>query len=404
MAESAWHVRDFGAVGDGEADDTAAFQHALDVAGEAKGGVVYVSKGRYRFEGTLTIPRSVTLKGTFGSVPAHAGIRDRSDSTPQYGSVLEPYAGRGSAEGTPFITIQENATLQGFVVHYPEQKPDAAEPVPYPYAIAMRGNNPAVLDVELLNPYKGIDASQNQRHLVRNIHGQPIHTGVFVDFIYDIGRLENVHWNPWWSINTPIFEYQKSHGTGFIFGKSDWQYVLNTFCFGYHTGYAFIQTDSGECNGNFLGIAADDCRTAVRVSQCAPYGLLITNGQFVSIDGPEPTQVRVEETNSGVVRFTTCSFWGPAHRNAVIEGKGTVGFAECNFHDWGHGGEGVHAIDGRSGTLLVRGSEFHQDRPQIALHTGIQRAILTENVMRGQQRIQNDAGLNVVIQNNLGTV
>src|SRR5690606_3516315 len=104
-------VRDFGAVGDGETDETAAFQHALDVAGEAKGGVVYVAKGRYRFNGVLNIPRSVTLRGTFGSVPAHAGIRDRSDATPQYGSVLDPYAGRGSVEGAPFITIQENATL-----------------------------------------------------------------------------------------------------------------------------------------------------------------------------------------------------------------------------------------------------------------------------------------------------
>jgi hypothetical protein len=36
-------------------------------------------------------------------------------------------------------------------------------PKPYPWSIAMRGKNPAVLDVELLNPFNGIDATRNER-------------------------------------------------------------------------------------------------------------------------------------------------------------------------------------------------------------------------------------------------
>lgn len=55
----------------------------------------------------------------------------------------------------------------------------------------MRGKNPAVLDVELLNPYNGIDATRNERHLIRNVQGQPIRRGVWVDQIYDVGRIEN---------------------------------------------------------------------------------------------------------------------------------------------------------------------------------------------------------------------
>ncbi len=30
------------------------------------------------------------------------------------------------------------------------------------------------------------------------------------------------------------------NGEAFIFARSDWQYVLNTFCFGYNVGYKFI--------------------------------------------------------------------------------------------------------------------------------------------------------------------
>ena len=102
-------------------------------------------------------------------------------------------------DGPAFITLNDNSTLKGVVIYYPEQEADA-EPKPYPWAIAMRGKNPAVLAVELLNPYNGIDASHNERHLIRDVHGQPLRRGVFVDAIYDIGRIENVHFNPWWSM------------------------------------------------------------------------------------------------------------------------------------------------------------------------------------------------------------
>jgi hypothetical protein len=131
----------------------------------------------------------------------------------------------------------------------------------------MRGKNPAVLDVELLNPYQGIDASRNERHNVRNVTGQPLRRGILVDAIYDIGRIENVHFNPWWSNHSPVFQWQMEHGEAFIFGRADWEYVLNTFCFGYHVGYKFVATDTGECNGNFLGIGADDCNRAVLVEE-----------------------------------------------------------------------------------------------------------------------------------------
>ena len=50
-----------------------------------------------------------------------------------------------------------------------------------------------------------------------------------------------------------------ANGEAFVFGRTDWQYVFNTFCYGYRVGYRFIETKEGMCNGNFLGIGADDC-------------------------------------------------------------------------------------------------------------------------------------------------
>jgi hypothetical protein len=269
----------------------------------------------------------------------------------------------------------------------------------------MRGRNPAVLDVELLNPYAGIDASRNERHLVRNVSGQPLRRGVWVDAVYDVGRIENVHFNPWWSNKPKLLEWQKAHGEALVFGRTDWQYVLNTFCFGYKVGYRFVKSENGVCNGNFLGIGADDCATAVVVEACAPFGLLVTNGEFVSFRGPDPTMIEVAATSAGTVRFVNCAFWGPCNQVARIAGTGTVGFGDCTFVQWG-GKEGTRpAIQATGGTLLVRGCEFRQKRPTIDLAEGVRRAVITGNVFAlggGQSGITNRAKGDVQIGLNAG--
>src|SRR5258707_2316004 len=311
-----YSVRDYGAKGDGTTDDTAAFQKALDAAGQAHGGTVMADRGNYFFSGHLNVPDAGTLQGMWKSVPSHLGFRNQDRAKPtDEGTTFLITENEGKENGEPFIRLNDNSTLSGVVLYYPLQK-KTNTPAAYPYAIATRGRTPAVLDVELLNPYNGIDTTGSERHLLRNISGQPLRRGVYVDNILDIGRIENVHFNPWWSGagNNAAYQWQIENGEAFIFGRSDWEYVLNTFCFGYKVGYKFIHTARGECNGNFLGIGADDCFTAVTVEQSAPFGLLISNGEFTSFHGPDPTMVDVQADNRGAVRFVNCAFWGPCNQ------------------------------------------------------------------------------------------
>jgi hypothetical protein len=397
-----YSVLDFGAKADGKTDDTAAFQKALDAASEAGGGIVFAPSGNYFFAGHLNLPRAVTLKGIWESVPAHNGYRDHGASKPvDGGTTFLVTENEGHEDGDPFITLHDNSTLKGVVIYYPNQIPDD-EPKPYPYAIAMRGKNPAVLDVELLNPYNGIDASNNERHLIRDVQGQPLRRGIFVDEIYDIGRIEDVHFNPWWSAQPRLFHWQEEHGEAFIFARTDWQYVFNTFCYGYNIGYKFVKSGTGTCNGNFLGIGADDCFTAVDVQDSAPFGLLISNGEFTSFHGPDPTMVRIGADNTGSVRFENCAFWGPCNQIAKIDGRGTVGFGDCTFVQWDRNKEGRAAIQGDSGTVLVRGCEFQEDKPQVELGESVRRAVISDNIFTGKARITNHAGRAAIISNNAG--
>ena len=60
-------------------------------------------------------------------------------------------------------------------------------------------------------------------------------------------------------------------------------------------------------------------------------GLLISNGQFVSMHGDQRIEVLVEKTCGGSVRLVNCAFWGPARQNVVSHGGSFVSLSDCYF-------------------------------------------------------------------------
>lgn len=229
--------------------------------------------------------------------------------------------------------LSNRLTLQtifssGFTIYYPDVAANASV-VPYPWTIALvQGNNAAVSDIELLNSYNGISAVGAARHYLARIQGQPTNMGIFIDQTYDIGRIEDVHFNPWFENSAPYYDWQYLHGIAFSIARSDWEYVFNTFAFGYAIGYQFIESTTGSCNGNFVGIGADGIlNNSVVVESADPWGIDIVNGEFTAFqvykDLPfnAPAQIVSLPSNGGVVSFTSCAFWGPAQNIARLDGK-----------------------------------------------------------------------------------
>lgn len=128
-----------------------------------------------------------------------------------------------------------------------------------------------------------------------------------------------------------LFQWQMEHGEAFLFGRSDWQYVLNTFCFGYRTGYKFVRSAAG--------------------ATVAP-------------------------------RSATATSWASAR---MIAGR-----------------QGRPALQVESGTLLVRGCEFREEKPQIELGPTVRRAVISDNLFTGPARIANRSRGSVQIANNAG--
>ena len=390
-----WSVVDAGAVGDGATDNTAVFQQVLNEAGKAGGGIVQVPAGRYRIEGTLSIPAAVTLKGVFTVPPtsSHEG------SPHLHGTVLLAYAGRGSQEGEPFIRLGGHmACLSGVIITYPEWSQEDVPPVPYPPCIfAQDVEDVGVLDCCLINPYEGIRFIRAYRHLVRNVFGYPSWRGFYVDECYDIGKVENCHFWPFgvlYQPDNPYCKWVNTNAVAFEFKRTDWHYVLNTFCFGYGVGYKFSESPKGSCNGNFLGIGADSCRRAILVEQAQDPGLLITNGELVGRWGStDSVCLEIAESARGKVSLTNCSFWGPIdrcvwHRSAKAQFTANA----CNFVHWDNTNKGSPAIQIDKGAAIVQGNTFGAGDLNVLVGEEVRSAILMGNQAPLGFRVQNHAG------------
>lgn len=389
---AAWDVLAAGAKPDGATDNTAIFQRLLDEAGKAGGGVVNVPAGAYRFAGTLSIPANVTLQGTYRVPPT---LRPG----PLTGSVLQAMAGRGSAEGAPFINLAgANASISGFIVTYPEWKQTDVPPVPYPPCIASHGTeNVGVSECLLLNPYEGIRFTLAHRMMVRNVTGYPIKRGIYVDECYDVGHIENVHFWPFgvqYKHDDPYCKWINTQGLAFELARTDWHYVSNTFCFGYGIGYKFSATKAGSANGNFTGLGADSCQRAVLVEQAQAPGLLITNGEFVGRWGSEDSVcLEIGPDAVGKVSLVNCSFWGPIDRCVWMRSPaGQFTASACNFVNWDNRGVGSAAIQLDAGKTIIQGCTFGEDHLQVLVGEQVKSAILTANQATGGFRIDNHAG------------
>ena len=384
---------------DGVTDDTAAIQKACDEAAKT-GGRVHLPPGRYLVKGSLRVPPGVTVQGVMES-PAW--------SAPLEGSVILATGGRNQEDGPALFEMGHSSAVRGLTVWYPEQLPTNI--TPYAWTFHLQGYDNTVENITLINSYNAIriGPESNVRHRLRSVYGCALRRGILVDNCTDIGRIENVQFHcHWWSAPEvggdwkTVHEFMWKHCEAFIFGRTDWEYVNNTFVYATNIGYRFIETKAGIANGQFSGIGADEANVCVKVEAIQPMGLLISNGQFVCMHGDQRVGVLVEGTCKGSVRLVNCSFWGPNRQCVVSHSKSFVSLSDC-YVSTTFGGEnssGLPLIEADSGKLQVRGCSFGTGELSIALRQGLEHAIITENNgVRGVE-ILNQIGDNAIIANN----
>jgi hypothetical protein len=408
-------VIDFGAVPDGITDNTVAFQKAVDMA-SLNGGLVHIPAGKFLIKG------SINLKGV-----ALLGENQAPRSwIPLTGSIILATGGRDHEEAPALFEMRNSSAVSGITVYYPEQSVDDIRPYPWTFHIGSYSKDSTVFDctienVTLINSYNGIHAGPNEngRHRINSVFGCVLRRGIFVESVGDIGRIENVqfHCHFWGHHETKgdfwkVFTYMQENCEAFIFGRSDWEYVTNTFVFPAKIGYHFIHTDndnwSGECNGQFSGIAADASGCCIKADYIQRQGLLITNGQFNSHLTGDSTQIIISESCEGNIRFVNCGFWGPVKNNVYTRGNSFVSFSDCYFSN--NSATKEFSIVAENGKLQVQNCTFDAVQstvkenekwayegkptqpPAILINKGVKHAIITGN----------NGYYGIIVKNNIG--
>ncbi|MGI8906744.1 MAG: glycosyl hydrolase family 28-related protein [Candidatus Sumerlaeaceae bacterium] len=412
-------VRDYGAAGDGVKDDTVAFQSAMDDAHTGGGGIVSVPAGRYLIATHLRIPASVTLEGVWRTPPSARRYHDPQDPAggPELtGSILLAVEGAGNPQGIPFITLIQNSTLKGITIFHPKQT-KTNPPVAYPWTVGLEGgDNCGIVDVLMVNPYMAVDfaSKPSGRHFIRNLYAQAIYRGLAVDRCLDIGRIENIHFWPFWTAGdgeSPVGKFTLEKGEAFIFGRTDWEYVTNCFAISYAVGMRFVKGSeaapmAGPGNVLLTQSGADMCRVAVQVDECQSHaGISFSNSQIYG-------DVIVNKTNAGMVRFDSCGLFGSIHGTnntalARIEGRGRVSFSNCSLYCIDPANKGKVLINALGGRLSINGCVFINSTVTVAnpipivLEPDVISAVILGNEFYGKHEIVNRARGRVEIGNNI---
>lgn len=285
----------YGAVGDGITDDSAAFQAAMNAvynSGGSGGGVVFVPAGNYAFYTNITIPTGVTLHGDWMDWTKGGGGL--------VGTTFKVYYGAGQSNGTPFIALSGSTALRDINIWYPNQ--NAGSITAYPFSIGVN-DDCVVQNVALVNSYQGIETfNGGSKHILSTIIGTPLYKGIDLDQIFDVCHAEDIRFSPdVWAesglSNAPApggayTTWMRTYGEGMRLRRVDGEMCMDTFISGYNVGFEANTATNGQPGVTFYSGMISNCATALLAEDMpGAFGLMFAN---FTLDG----DIAVNRTNA----------------------------------------------------------------------------------------------------------
>ncbi len=274
------NVRDFGARGDGNTDDTSAFERAI-AAAKQQGLAVFAPRGLYRTTRTLVV-ENISITG-----PTPGVWCADTDVLP----TLLP-----THRDTPGVHLKAGGGLEALTIRYDwEREPESGPP-----AVLVGGVGAYVGYVKILYCWDGIlaDGVSNIGRLnIENVFiVAPRNIGVRVTGTWDAPTIRNVEV---WNLGPVPRPLEK--GIGFDLGKNDLLRMSDCFAFAMNIGYLLRDTIPGSTIaggtwGMLTGCSTDYCSIGIDVrgenTVSVTGGTYWNHHQSVRVNG-EKARVRV---------------------------------------------------------------------------------------------------------------
>lgn len=311
------HVRDFGAVGNGLADDGPAIQAAINALKASGGGILQFGPRTYRIASPIVINGvTVTLQGAgFTESPNEAnGTWIKIDQ----------------AGFTPFTfsgNMARGSIVRDIAIRQYHNTPSATwTPTDYDYVFRVQDCLGAVdfENILLVSVNRGIWCDNSGRMSIKRLRGQVFTRGVEIDRCYDICRLEHVHFWTFQTSDLNVLNWQQNNTDALVFRKVDGVFLDDIFVLGARSTLRFSSSPSGVTT-KFYGsnIYADFSKYGVwidgngvegRIANMTTQGEVIGAGASIPLAGAAGIQIdsnnvhlqignlRIDDAESNAIR------------------------------------------------------------------------------------------------------
>jgi hypothetical protein len=339
--------QDFGAVGDGATDDTAAVLAWLN----AGGGVP--KPGTYKLTSAVEVP--------VGAVIIGPGSLYRADTIT--GQAVFHFAHTG--KGFTFTGASGARHISGIATKRTQPTPGVGwTPTAHDWDFYITGATDVCLEnILLLNPTKGIICTAGGgRHVFRNISGQPLSIGLQVDYSADVTRIDGIHFWDFWSSSSYVTDYTTNNATAIQSNRNDNCDMADVFAIFYRYGLKLGAGTGGNTTrlrGSLIGF--DACGSGVYVESGV-------NGFTVDLDGfyahghdttiTSGNLIDVIGTNGTLSIHGTVDLSNAHRSGASVTGSGSVvnlWNPKVVTYNMANGGYVAYTADTASGGLYLNG-------------------------------------------------
>lgn len=391
-----FNILNYGAVCDGTTDDTAAFVSAIAAADDVCGTVTVPSTatGCKIDTGNITVARCVSVSGDkpgqWNAAPYFTGT-DMADLA--MGPTL-------LITGTinPVFIMESGSRLANLNVVYPNQTA-TNPPVTYPYFVQGKAGIPAnqsdvmIEDLFLYNVFNFSYFAENHWRVIhRNIWGNVLNRGIYLDNSLDVDRIENIHFWPFFNQGKTITEandlhdYQTNNSIGIEINRADSIQGHNIFMYAVGIGIVFDDPDGLGGYGQFTNISMDSCPVGIRgvlSNTSVKAGYEITNYSYAM----DPTfqaahgvanSYAIDINGPGNWMFSNVSVWGGPNKFMDIAAGFNAGLVKITNANIMHGIVDAELIN-NAGTGLVIISDMYSPLSKTAATGGATSSIYLDS-------------------------
>lgn len=323
-------VKDFGAVGDGVTNDTAAFQAAIDSLGGA--GQVYVPPGRYYLGSTLTVKANVFLRGA-----AHNMSEDNvAHNYDNFNNVifLNPAATINLADGATIDGFQILSNLLNGALPFASEAAALASIASWSgTAITQTGSDVKVSNCFIGGFAQAFDSNSKERTKMDWVNIDCI-AGVLIRASYDIARIQNVHCWPFIVAHqSPTLSNATWKRSGSAFKTltgADGTTFTNCFSYAWDIGFDIQTKTACLLTGCFADSSSYGTgQIGFKLSGQAELINIIGGGTSGQSQG---VYIDVTNTTYGRINISGLCFWGNSSHLVSNQHK-TLNITNCYFRD-----------------------------------------------------------------------